>query len=91
MKIICLGIVSFFITTTAFAAEQSVTLNVPSMNCAACPITVKKALKKVDGVISAEVTYKTKQAFVVFEDESTSVDALIAATTNAGYPSELEL
>ena len=29
---------------------QTVTLSVPGMTCAACPITVKKALSKVEGV-----------------------------------------
>lgn len=33
-----------------WAATQSVTLSVPDMNCAACPITVKKALTNVSGV-----------------------------------------
>lgn len=69
------------------AEEQQVTLSVPSMNCITCPITVQKALKKVDGVISAEVSYKTMQAIVVFDDSATNTEALIAATTNAGYPS----
>jgi periplasmic mercuric ion binding protein len=69
------------------AEEQQVTLSVPSMNCITCPITVQKALKKVDGVISAEVSYKTRQAIVVFDDSATNTEALIAATTNAGYPS----
>ena len=32
------------------AAPQTVTLDVPGMTCAACPITVKKAISKVDGV-----------------------------------------
>lgn len=33
-----------------WAATQTVTLAVPGMTCAACPITVKKALSKVEGV-----------------------------------------
>ena len=61
------------------AEEQQVTLSVPSMNCITCPITVQKALKKVDGVISAEVSYKTRQAIVVFDDSATNTEALIAA------------
>ncbi|MDP1491778.1 cation transporter, partial [Klebsiella pneumoniae] len=34
----------------AWAAVQTVTLSVPGMTCAACPITVKKAISKVEGV-----------------------------------------
>ncbi|WP_370978979.1 mercury resistance system periplasmic binding protein MerP [Agaribacterium sp. ZY112] len=81
----------FLYTSFAFAVEQQVTLSVPTMNCATCPITVKKALKNIDGVISAEVSYKTKLAIVIFDDEKTGVASLVEATTNAGYPSKLEL
>jgi mercuric ion binding protein len=55
-----------------------------------CPITVKKALTKVDGVSRAEVSYEDKEAMVTFDDEKTSADALIEATTNAGFPSTIK-
>ena len=35
-----------------WAAQQSVTLSIPDMSCASCPITVKAALSKVSGVAS---------------------------------------
>ena len=38
------------LSAPAWAATKTVTLSVPGMTCAACPITVKKALTKVDGV-----------------------------------------
>ena len=37
------------LSAPAWAATKTVTLSVPGMTCAACPITVKKALTK-DGV-----------------------------------------
>ena len=60
------------------------------MNCITCPITVKKALTKVEGVISAVVSYETKEAKVQFDDTTTNIASLIAATTNAGFPSHLK-
>ncbi|MAX96906.1 MAG: mercuric transport protein periplasmic component [Alphaproteobacteria bacterium] len=39
----------------AFAEVKTVTLEVPTMNCATCPITVKKSLENVDGVENAKV------------------------------------
>ena len=60
------------------------------MNCATCPITVKKSLENVDGVENAKVTYKPKLAVVSFDDTKTNINALIAATTKAGYPSNLK-
>jgi len=74
----------------AWAATQTVTLTVPGMTCAPCPITVKKALSKVEGVSKIEVDYATKLAVVTFDDAKTSVQALSKATTDVGYPSELK-
>ena len=59
------------------------------MNCAMCPITVKKALNKVDGVTRTDVSYEDKQAVISYDDALTNPDTLIEATTNAGYPSLL--
>ena len=69
------------------ASPKTVTLSVPGMNCSACPITVKKALQKVDGVQKVAVTYEPKEAVVTFDDSKTTVDKLREATTKAGYPS----
>lgn len=85
----------FFLTTllssmNAFSEVQTVILEVPSMNCVTCPVTVKKSLTNVDGVKKAEVTYETKLAVVSYDDRKTDIDTLISATTNAGYPSLLK-
>ena len=71
----------------SFAAPKTVTLSVPSMNCSACPITVKKALQNVDGVEKVTATFEPKEAVVTFDDRKTTVDKLREATTQAGYPS----
>jgi len=77
-------------TTAALAENRTVTLSVPSMNCAACPVTVRKALERVDGVEKVSVSYDPKEAVVTFDDGKTSVERLLEATTNAGYPSHLK-
>lgn len=71
------------------AATKTVTLAVENMYCAACPITVRKALEKVPGVTQAKVDYKTKTATVTFDPAKTKVEDLTRATTEAGYPSKL--
>lgn len=88
-------IVSSIVGTLAFssmavAAPQTVTLDVPGMTCSTCPITIKMALMKVDGVQQAKVNYEKREAVVTFEDSETSVDKLTLATTNAGYPSTVK-
>ncbi|BCD98683.1 mercury resistance system periplasmic binding protein MerP [Marinagarivorans cellulosilyticus] len=90
MKKLTVFLLSVFSISGAFAEEQLVELSLPSMNCAVCPITIKKALEKVEGVHFVEVTYKTKLATVKFENTVTSIDDLISVTTNAGFPSTLK-
>jgi mercuric ion binding protein len=71
----------------ALAKQQTVSLNVPTMDCATCPLTIKAALNKVPGVSRAKVSYERREAVVVFDDSKTSVDELKKATSDAGYPS----
>ena len=75
------------LSAPAFAASRTVTLSVPGMNCPVCPITVKKALQRVAGVEKVTVTLEPKEVVVTFDDTKTTVEALRAATANAGYPS----
>ncbi len=77
------------LTAPSWAAVKTVTLSVPTMDCAACPITVKKALTQVSGVSKAEVNFEKRQATVTFDDAKTNVDALTHATKDAGYASTL--
>ena len=74
----------------AWAAPQTVTLSVPGMTCAACPITVKRALSRVSGVDKIDVSLEKKEAVVTFDDTKTNVAALTKATENAGYPSSVQ-
>ena len=74
----------------AWAAPQTVTLSVPGMTCAACPVTVKQALSRVSGVEKIDVSLDKKEAVVTFDDTKTNVAALTKATENAGYPSSVQ-
>ncbi len=85
-KLLALATFSAF-ASPLWAATQTVTLSVPDMNCAACPITVKKALTKVPGVGKTEVNLDKREAKVTFDDAKTNIEALTRATKEAGYPS----
>ena len=75
---------------SALAAEpRTVTLAVDHMTCAACPITVHKALSHVTGVAQATVDLETHTATVTFDPAQTSAEALATAVTNAGYPAKV--
>jgi len=69
------------------ADEQTVTLSIENMYCAACPYIVRESLAVVAGVVMVAVSYEDKTAVVTFDDGQTDVATLIKATTDAGYPS----
>jgi periplasmic mercuric ion binding protein len=73
----------------AQAAEQTIVLNIPTMDCTTCPLTIKTALLKVKGVSRAEVSYERREARVTFDDSIATVAALKKATSDAGYPALL--
>ncbi len=78
------------VVAPVWADTQTVTLSVPGMTCSTCPITVKKAISKVEGVSKIEETFDTREAVVTFDDAKTSVQKLTKATGDAGYPSSVK-
>jgi len=80
-----------FMPQSAMAAKtKTVTLDVPGMTCKFCPITIRKALRQVPGVLEAKSDYDSKTATVTFDPDKTSVEDLTKATENAGYKSSLK-
>lgn len=75
---------------TALAEQQTVILKVDGMTCQSCPYQVKRSLKQVEGVISANASLQNSEAKVTFDAAVTSIAALTQATTNAGFPSMLK-
>jgi Cu+-exporting ATPase len=64
-------------------------LDVHGMTCASCVARVERKLKKVPGVVEAQVNLATERATVRFDPAASGVDALIDAVTNAGYTAQL--
>lgn len=75
--------------TAAHSTLKEIVLDVPGMSCPACPFTVQKSLKKLDGVVSAQADLKTKKAVVRYNPSKVKPEQMIAATTQAGYPSTI--
>lgn len=75
---------------SVLAAEKTVTLSVPGLSCATCPISVRMALGKVPGVRNVKVTFEPKEAVVTFDDAKARVEQLTEATKQAGFPSSLK-
>ena len=51
------------------------------------PRQVKASLQRVPGVTNVVVSAEDKTAVVTYDDSKAQVEALVKATTNAGYPS----
>ena len=85
------GLLAFlFLFGSALAAEsRTVTLGVEHMTCAACPITVRKALSQVAGVGESTVDMKTHTASVTFDPAKTTPQALATAVSRAGFPAKV--
>ncbi|HLG90357.1 MAG TPA: cation transporter [Alphaproteobacteria bacterium] len=77
----------------ARAAEKTVVLDVENATCELCGPIVKKTLSRVDGVKAVQVVQAKDNsgavATVTFNDVTTKVETLVAAVTNAGFPSHL--
>lgn len=89
-KLICAILATLTISTPVWAATKTVTLSVHGMTCEVCPITVKHALSKVEGVSKTDVQFEKREAKVTFDDAKTNVQVLMKATGDAGYPSTLK-
>jgi periplasmic mercuric ion binding protein len=75
---------------SAFAAEpRTITLGVEHMTCAACPITVRKALSHIAGVTQSRVDMEAHTATVTFDPGKTTPEALATAVSEAGFPAKV--
>ncbi|MFQ6016357.1 MAG: heavy metal translocating P-type ATPase [Anaerolineae bacterium] len=71
-------------------ATKQLTLPVEGMTCASCVGHVERALKKVEGVLLANVNLATERARVEFDPSTTKLGDLIAAVRDAGYDVPVE-
>lgn len=69
---------------------RSVTLAVPGMSCATCPIRVETALNRADGVVSAQASLDDKQARVTYDPARIDMAGLIEAIAEAGFTAREE-
>ncbi|EKT4485120.1 mercury resistance system periplasmic binding protein MerP [Pseudomonas putida] len=90
MRQLLIAVLAVLPITALAAPPRTVTLDVQNMTCPVCPITVKKSLEKVVGVSNVQVDLAQKTATVTYDPEKTPPEALTEATTNAGYPSDVQ-
>src|SRR5574339_798191 len=64
---------------------KQLTLPITGMTCANCVATVKRNLKKLDGVQSAVVNLSSERATVDIEPDKLQLTDVIARVNRAGY------
>jgi len=64
---------------------EQIILNISGMHCASCASNIESALKKVSGVVNAQVNFASEKAYIEFEPQKLNVQALIAVIDKAGY------
>ena len=70
------------LVTSSFSIEK--------MTCAACPITVRKAMESVAGVDKTSIDFKNKTATVIYDPNVATIEQISGASTNAGYRATLQ-
>ncbi len=90
MKMLIISAV-FLVTNLSFAPLSVENINtreavfrVDGMTCGMCALSIKIALKRLDGVEDADVSYKDEKAKVRYENDKVTVDEMIKAIENAG-------
>jgi len=67
------------------AASQTATFKVEGMTCAACSVTIRTAVGKLDGIGTVAVDVPAGTATVAFDPDKTTPSAIADAITGSGY------
>lgn len=65
--------------------QKRVQLSISGMTCASCAGLIERSLKKVPGVLQANVNVATEKATVAIDENIVTMTQLIGAVTKAGY------
>lgn len=76
-------LILILITTITLLADKTSVIEVAGMHCPLCTTSVKKAVKKVDGVKSVKVRLNLKRVFVVYDDSVEMKEILDAIATTS--------
>lgn len=72
--------------SAAGAAERMIQLKVSGMTCPSCSYQVESSLKRLQGVKQAHADADAGRATVIYDDGRVSVQKMLRALYEAGYP-----
>lgn len=64
---------------------KEVDLEIGGMHCVMCAAAVQRAVKKIDGVGDADVSYASESAHILYDEEKTNLKAISKTVKKAGY------
>ncbi|MGY6553919.1 MAG: heavy-metal-associated domain-containing protein [Wenzhouxiangella sp.] len=67
-------------------ASSEVKLAIPNMVCMSCEMRVEEAVFQVSGVSAIEFDGEAKTALIRFDESLATIDQIMAACEEAGYP-----
>jgi len=74
---------------TNLAEEEEVVIHIEGMTCSACANGIAASLRRVEGVVEAEVSIDPPEAHIQFDPSETSPEALVEAIEDLGYQAEI--
>lgn len=78
-------VASMAASPSAGAALVRVKIPVEGMNCAKCAANIAGALKRIDGVQDAAVSYEEKLVVVTYDENKVTTDRLVAEIDKLGF------
>lgn len=69
----------------AAVVDDTVTLKIRGMTCAGCTIATRRVLERLEGVTSANVSYKRKTAVVTYDPAVVTTRQMIEAVATLKY------
>ena len=80
-----LFLVSSLLLTTSSFANSKACFSVEGMTCATCSVTLKAAVKKLDGIGKVYASVKNSEAVVNFNPAITSKQKILKQINSTGY------
>ena len=78
-------------TRTEPIQENRTVLDLEGMTCASCAMRIEKGLKKVPGVIDANVNLATEKASVIYDPTQTNLEQMVQKVEAVGYKATPEV
>ncbi|MFC1868482.1 copper ion binding protein, partial [Thermodesulfobacteriota bacterium] len=66
-------------------SEKNITLPITGMSCANCATNIERNVKKLPGILEANVNFASEQASISFDTEKIQLDDLAEKIKEAGY------